>query len=149
MTSAMSRATPSRRQRSRDRSPTTPLASPARVPILKVSDMMRSLDFYLALGCEVDCAADGWVQLRLGHSRLVISPATGPIAQTGASLALHTEDGQAPIHLMAMGGVLTSVPDDAEQPVAVTQVTDPDGHLLRITLGSDEPMPMTPVAGTA
>ncbi|MDQ2706224.1 MAG: VOC family protein [Actinomycetota bacterium] len=111
--------------------------------------MKRSLDFYLALGCGVDRAADSWVQLHLGHSRLVISPATGPITPTGASLTLDTDDGRAPIHLMAMGRVLTSVPDAADQLLTAVQVTDPDGHLLRIILGGHEPTPMTPETATA
>lgn len=53
---------------------------PAGCAHLAVTDMARSLGFYLDLGCEVRCAADGWVLLHSARTSFVLAlnPATVP-----------------------------------------------------------------------
>ncbi|GAA3237236.1 hypothetical protein GCM10017691_36190 [Pseudonocardia petroleophila] len=66
---------------------TAPADRDARVPRAGVTDMARSLDFYLRLGCDVVRAADGWVLLRCHAVTFVLvqagrrAPSAGPAAE--------------------------------------------------------------------
>ncbi|MDQ2706774.1 MAG: hypothetical protein M3Z25_03715 [Actinomycetota bacterium] len=97
--------------------------------------MSRSLDFYQSLGCEVAGVADGWVQLRLCRARLVLYQSDAPVSPAAASVVLHATDGHPLVHLLTLAGVLTAVPGVTDPPVHTALVTDPDGHVLRITQG--------------
>ena len=53
-----------------DHSPPHALLTP--LPIVYVTDMERSLQFYRALGCETHHAGQMWSELRLGPARLAL-----------------------------------------------------------------------------
>lgn len=103
-----------------------------------VAQVGRSLDFYLALGCEVRRAADGWVELVWEQTRFVLVQAAARRASLVASGAappfvqLMTPDvGALRRHLLAQGITSRTVRSGGTGPGAF-EITDPDLHRIVI-----------------
>lgn len=121
---------------------------PARLTVI---DMACSLDFYLALGCEVRCAADGWVLLAHGARTLfvftVAAPGPGwrarsqPHRQPGGStpqIRLSTPDLRAlRRRLLTTGIPVGAIIRPVHAPDGEFEVSDPDQHL--VVIDSSEP----------
>lgn len=122
------------RQRNALRKTSRKTASPpAGVLALAVSSISRSLNFYLRLGCEVTCAADGWVQLGLDRTSFVLHLTSDPCIPRVACLVLPTAlDPRSLVRLMGLTGVLATAADPTNHYARAALVTDPDGHLVRI-----------------
>lgn len=75
----------------------------AGVRCVAVTRMTRSLDFYLALGCEVASTADGWVLLRAESEQFVL--AQSPAVRSARAPVLRVRTGD----LVALGRRLKHV----------------------------------------
>lgn len=65
---------------------------PAGLPCVRVRQVSAVLDFYLAAGCEVHIAADGWVVLRIGAVQFVVASAAAGRSVSGSVVRLATDD---------------------------------------------------------
>ncbi len=123
---------------------------PAETVSLVVSDMSRSLKFYLDLGCEVRCAADGWVLLHSAQhpsadTTFVLTAATAdPYWRTRSHSHRRPATPPPPIwlstpdlralrrRLRATGGPAATITRPAHAPAGEIEITDPDLHLVVI-----------------
>ena len=106
------------------------------MPIVYVTDMDSSLDFYASLGFEVSRRGTHWSELRAGG---------------GAVLALHlAEESGLELALMAtdpLEDVVAAHPDAVDRPIADEQfgrsvvLRDPDGLALQVNEHDREPHP--------
>ena len=108
--------------------------APVGPPRVWVARISRSLDFYLGLGCEVRCAADGWVLLGCGRTLFVliqITAATQTHPRPNHWVRLTPPDYRALRRRLltdgAWAGRITSLDSTAEM-----LVTDPD--LYRVVI---------------
>lgn len=112
---------------------------------LLVTDMTRSLGFYLDLGCEVRAAADGWALLHSAEACFVLLDAatpgpdwrarsrTGPPAADTARIRLRTPHLRALRRRLRASGVpTTAIIRPAHAPAGEIMITDPDQHLVVI-----------------
>ena len=95
--------------------------------------MSRSLDFYLALGCEIRSAADGWVLLDHSSTQFVLAqiPAAQTRLRPARWIRLTTPDIQAVRRRMLTLGIpveTTTSPGNT----AEILVTDPDWYRVVI-----------------
>lgn len=116
-------------------------AAPGSTARATVTRMTRSLDFYLALGCEVRRAANGWVELAWEQTRFVLVQAAPRTAQpvvsgTGPAF-VHLTTPDAPAlrrSLLALGITSRTVRGGRAGP-RVIEVIDPDLHRIVIRHG--------------
>lgn len=113
-------------------------------PRAQVADIARSLDFYLALGCEVLRAADGWALLSCGEVSFVLTQAPGPTPGGGSCprnppaghpwVRLKTPEVRTLRRRLLRDGVPTSVViRPADTPGGEIVVIDPDERPVLIT----------------
>ena len=106
-----------------------PPADKERLPLIHTAAMPQALDFYLALGCEVRQAADGWVLLASGPHGFVLSTEPGCAAMLAPReapqvLVLSTPDVQAlACRLVAANVVIELVPGSSLDEI---ELIDPD-----------------------
>lgn len=112
----------------------------------KVIDMVRSLDFYLNLGCEVRCAADGWVLLAHGGQILLVLTAATPGPGWSARSQPHRQRAGSTLQvrlgtpdlralrrrLLAAGVPAGAILRTVHAPAGEIEISDPDGHLVAI-----------------
>lgn len=108
---------------------------------VRVTDMARSLDFYLHLDCEVRSAADGWALLCCGPVTFVLVVATAP-AHPSAPVAARRWAPMSPLRLptpdiralrrrlLAAGVRAGSIIRPPEAPAGEIEVADPDRHVV-------------------
>lgn len=121
---------------------------PGRQPRARVTDMARSLDFYLGLGCEVGRAADGWVQLTCGPVTFALVRGSMPDDVSGATpwIRLSTPDVRTLRRRLRHDGIPTGeLLRPAHAPLGEIVALDPDRRLVAI--GQLEPAPRTPLSG--
>ncbi len=113
-------------------------AAPEAIARATVAQMARSLDFYLALGCEVRRAADGWGELAWEQTWFVLvhaEPRTASPVGSGAGPAfvrLSTPDVRALRRgLLAQGIPSRTVRHGGTGPCPI-EITDPDLHRIVI-----------------
>lgn len=110
-----------------------------------VAQMDRSLDFYLALGCEVRRAADGWVELAWTQTRFVlIHGAARPVLPVGsgagpAFVRLSTPDVRALRRDLLARGITSRTVRRAGTGTGAIEVTDPDLHRIVIRHAAPPP----------
>lgn len=121
-----------------------------RHPGARVTDMVRSLDFYLGLGCEVGRAADGWVLLTCGSVTfaLVRDPTAADVAGAATPwIRLSTSDVRTLRRQLQHDGIPTgSLLRPAHAPLGEIVVQDPDRRLVAI--GQPDPAPHPARHGT-
>lgn len=120
-----------------------------------VEQMARSLDFYLALGCEVRCAADGWALLHSGPTVFVLIQittttrtrprSTGPPIPAPGWVRLTTPDIRALRRRLLNEGI-PAAPVISPCNIPEIEITDPDLH--RVVIAELKVGP-TPPAGPA
>lgn len=125
--------------------PNEPLAGTAVMPSLTVNDLKKSLDFFTALGFEVE---DRWEQdgallgamLKAGQVRLGLSQDDGKKGRDrvkGVGLRIYIEAGgdinAAAARAKAAGVTLTKEPYDTEWGTRAFEVVDPDGFAVTIS----------------
>ena len=98
---------------------------------LPVRVMARSLDFYLALGCDVRRAADGWGLRVSGADRFLLSagPAAGARHTATRRLVLTVPDVRASWGRLVAAGMAPAGPDHADEQV---ELLDPDGYRVLV-----------------
>lgn len=116
-------------------------------PRAGTADMSRTLDFYLALGCEVVRAADGWVLLSGGSVRflLVRAPAPGDEPAAAPWIRLSTPDVRVLRRRLQHDGVPTgALSRPAHAPLGEIVVLDPDRRPVAIRQPEQVPRPAAP-----
>lgn len=118
---------------------------PGRHPRARVTDMVRSLDFYLGLGCEVGRAADGWVLLTCGPVTfaLVRSPEAADAPEpTAPWIRLSTADVRTLRRQLQHDGIPTgALLRPAHAPLGEIVVLDPDRRPVAIEQPDPAPRP--------
>lgn len=146
---------------------TSPFATPAAASgrpdepaHLTVTDMTRSLDFYLdLLGCKVRSAADGWVMLCCGETCFVLvhadtpgpdwrirSRPDQPAPNSTPQVRLGTPDLRALRRGLLSAGVPTgAITRPTRAPAGEIATTDPDQHPVVIEQLYPDPAGVPPV----
>ncbi|SDF15478.1 hypothetical protein SAMN05660485_02706 [Blastococcus fimeti] len=100
-------------------------------PIFPVTDLLRALAHYAALGCTVSAHDEGYGFAALGgvELHLVVTEGHDPL-RTAAAAYLHVPDADALAARWA-GVERTSAPVDTDYGLREGAHVDPDGNLLR------------------
>jgi hypothetical protein len=114
------------------------------LPCVRVRQMSPMLDFYIAVGCAVQRAADGWVQLRNADTRFILTHGRDLRSAPGSPVpdlaspdlmrlcrrlqALGVETGPISYPVSASGGQIT-VRDPDQHTVVITHVVDDISHV--------------------
>ena len=114
------------------------------VPFLRVTDMERSLRYYLdGLGFTmklrwIDDGKLRWCWLDLGGASLMLQELTKPAAAVGISLSFICEDALALYREFTSRGIECSEPEVGNG-MWVTGTSDPDGYRLEFESETDVP----------
>lgn len=98
-----------------------------------VTDICRSLGFYLDLGCDVRRAADGWALLSCGRTSFALHVRTTPAGGASAGcpqVRLGTPDVRALRRRLLAVGVTGTFVRSACGGVGQLELVDPDGHAV-------------------
>ncbi|MGQ0837257.1 hypothetical protein [Actinokineospora sp.] len=105
---------------------------PGGLPCVRVRRIGRALDFYLAIGFDVQITADGWVLLRADAVRLVLAHAPNG-APPVPVLRLWTADLAGLCErLRALSVPVGPLTYSAQSPGGRVVVSDPDGNTVLI-----------------
>jgi hypothetical protein len=122
---------------------------PTKPPQVQVADMARSLDFYLALGCEVRSAADGWALMSCARASFVLLHVTDPASGWAPPpptdrhplhppVRLSTSDIRALRRRLLATGVPAAIVRPPHAPAGEMEIIDPDQHLVVIEQAGPE-----------
>ena len=99
-----------------------------------VALVVRSIDFYRELGCEVRLVADGWVQLSHDGTVIVLEQAAARVPPMTAPLVrLECDDLHALRGQLLTRGIATRGTAAGRGPAREFELVDPDGHLVVVS----------------